>query len=127
MSVRVGGDQIPEVDTLEVKFRLFDGTDIGPIRCSTTSTVGMIKARILAEWPKDKNVVPKVVSDIKLISAGKILENSLTIGQCRQPLGELPGGAITMHVVVQPSLAKSKTEKSADGMPKKSNCSCSIL
>lgn len=57
----------------------------------------------------DKKVVPKAANDVKLISAGKILENNKTVAQCRLPFGELPGGVITMHVVVQPSLIKTKT------------------
>ena len=57
----------------------------------------------------DKKIVPKAANDIKLINAGKILENNKTVGQCRVPFGELPRGVITMHVVVQPSLAKAKT------------------
>lgn len=54
-------------------------------------------------------MVPKAANDVKLISAGKILENNKTVAQCRLPFGELPGGVITMHVVVQPSLMKTKT------------------
>lgn len=57
----------------------------------------------------DKKIVPKAANDVKLISAGKILENSKTVAQTRTPFGELPGGTITMHVVVQPSLPKTKT------------------
>ena len=57
----------------------------------------------------DKKIAPKAANDVKLINAGKILENSRTVGQCRIPFGELPKGVITMHVVVQPSLAKAKT------------------
>lgn len=45
---------------------------------------------------------------MKLISGGKILENDKSIAQCRAPFGDLPSSAITMHVVVQPSSAKSK-------------------
>ncbi|XP_026385920.1 membrane-anchored ubiquitin-fold protein 3-like isoform X2 [Papaver somniferum] len=101
---------MPEEDLVELKFRLYDGTDIGPIRYSSASTVSMLKERIIADWPKDKKVIPKAANDVKLISAGKILENNKTVGQCKAPFGELPGGVITMHVVVQPSLAKSKTE-----------------
>jgi hypothetical protein len=56
----------------------------------------------------DKKILPKAANDIKLINAGKILENNKTVGQCKVPFGELKG-VITMHVVVQPSLAKSKT------------------
>lgn len=57
----------------------------------------------------DKKIIPKAASDVKLISAGKVLENSKTVAQCRTPFGELPGGIITMHVVVQPSSTKTKT------------------
>lgn len=56
-----------------------------------------------------KTVVPKAVNEVKLISSGKILENTKTVGQCKAPFGEVPGGVIIMHVVVQPTLAKSKT------------------
>lgn len=57
----------------------------------------------------DKKIAPKAANDVKLISAGKILENNKTVGQCKMPFGELPKGVITMHAVVQPSLAKTKT------------------
>lgn len=57
----------------------------------------------------DKKIVPKGANDLKLINAGKVLENNKTVGQCRVPFGELPRGVITMHAVVQPSLAKAKT------------------
>lgn len=118
---------MPEEDLVELKFRLYDGTDIGPIRYSSAATVATLKERIIADWPRDKKVVPKSANDVKLINAGKILENNKTVGQCRAPFGELPGGVITMHVVVQPSLAKFKTEKKVDDSPKSNVCSCSIL
>lgn len=43
---------------------------------------------------------------MKLISAGKILENSRTVGECRSPLVDTPGGVTTMHVVVQAPMEK---------------------
>ncbi|KAD7479623.1 hypothetical protein E3N88_02759 [Mikania micrantha] len=43
---------MPEEDLLELKFRLLDGSDIGPFRYSPASTVAMLKERIVAEWPK---------------------------------------------------------------------------
>ncbi|KAH1204975.1 Membrane-anchored ubiquitin-fold protein 4 [Glycine max] len=100
---------MPEEEVVELKFRLYDGSDIGPFRYSPASTIAMLKDRIFADWPKDKKIIPKAANDIKLISAGKILENHKTVGQCRVPFGELPKGVITMHVVVQPSLLKAKT------------------
>ncbi|KAH0663679.1 hypothetical protein KY290_029609 [Solanum tuberosum] len=100
---------MPEEDLIELKFRLYDGSDIGPFQYSPTSTIAILKERIVADWPKDKKVAPKVANDVKLICAGKILENSRTVGQCKTPFGELPNGVITMHAVVQPSLAKAKS------------------
>ena len=56
----------------------------------------------------DKSISPKTANDVKLISGGKILENDKSVAQCRAPFDDLPSNAITMHVVVQPSSAKSK-------------------
>jgi hypothetical protein len=39
---------------------------------------------------------------MKLINAGKVLENSKTLAESRVLVGELPGCVITMHVVVRP-------------------------
>lgn len=50
----------------------------------------------------DKEITPRTVNDVKLINAGKILENNQTLLESRVPVGELPGGVITMHVVVRP-------------------------
>jgi hypothetical protein len=55
---------------------------------------------------------PKSINDMKLINAGKILENSKTLAESRVPVGELPGCVITMHVVVRPS-----TSDKASGNP----------
>ncbi|TMX05891.1 membrane-anchored ubiquitin-fold protein 4 [Solanum lycopersicum] len=118
---------MPEEDLIELKFRLYDGSDIGPFQYAPTSTIAILKERIVADWPKDKKVAPKVANDVKLICAGKILENSRTVGQCKTPFGELPNGIITMHAVVQPSLAKAKSEKKIDENQNQSICSCSIL
>lgn len=57
----------------------------------------------------DKKIAPKAANDVKLINGGKILENSKTVGQCRTPFGELSNTVLTMHVVVQPTLAKAKS------------------
>lgn len=43
---------MPEEDLVELKFRLYDGSDIGPFRYSPASTVAMLKERIVTEWPK---------------------------------------------------------------------------
>ncbi|XP_021690177.1 membrane-anchored ubiquitin-fold protein 3 [Hevea brasiliensis] len=118
---------MPEEDLVDIKFRLYDGSDIGPFRYSSASTVDMLKQRIISDWPKGKTVAPKALNEVKLISSGKILDNNKTVGQCRTPFGEVAGGIIIMHVVVQPSLAKMKTEKKINNSPRKLVCSCSIL
>ncbi|KAK9282771.1 hypothetical protein L1049_010992 [Liquidambar formosana] len=46
---------------------------------------------------------------MKLIHAGKVLENSKTLAESRILFGDPPGGVTTMHVIVQPPLAKKKT------------------
>ncbi|KAK8996188.1 hypothetical protein V6N11_076435 [Hibiscus sabdariffa] len=119
--------QMSEEGLVELKFRLYDGSDIGPFRYSPASTVAMLKERIVAEWPKDKKIAPKGANDIKLINAGKILENDKTVGHCKAPFDDLPKAVITMHVVVQPSVTKVKTEKKVDEAQQKNFCSCSIL
>ncbi|XP_013619762.1 PREDICTED: membrane-anchored ubiquitin-fold protein 4-like [Brassica oleracea var. oleracea] len=101
-----------EEDLVELKFRLYDGSDVGPFHYSPTATVGMLKERIVSEWPKDKKIVPKAASDIKLINAGKILENGKTVARCETPFDDdLPKSVITMHVIVQPSPTKPRPEK----------------
>ncbi|KAJ0100100.1 hypothetical protein Patl1_21812 [Pistacia atlantica] len=89
-------------DQLEIKFRLTDGSDIGPKSFPTATSVATLKESILAQWPKGKDNGPRTVKDVKIISAGKILENSRTLGECQSPLCDIPGGVTTMHVVVQP-------------------------
>ena len=75
---------------------------IGFVQCAEI-TFGLV-LMLLAEAAGQ----PKSVGDIKLINAGKILENWKTVSESRVPIGEIPGGPITMHVVVRPQT----TEKS---------------
>ncbi|CAL8997265.1 hypothetical protein PRUPE_1G510100 [Prunus persica] len=114
-------------DLIELKFRLSDGTDIGPHKYSPSTTVQSLKEKILAQWPKEKENGPRTINDLKLINAGKILENNRTLADSRLPVGELPGGLITMHVVVRPPIADKKNDKLLNDSPEKPRCSCSIL
>lgn len=74
----------------------------------------------------DKEIVPKTVNDVKLINAGRILENSKTLAESRVPVGEVPGSVITMHVVVRPPQS-NKSEKQQSNSPKQNRCGCTIL
>lgn len=44
-------------DSIEVKFRLFDGTDIGPSKYDPSTTVASLKEIILARWPQGGSFV----------------------------------------------------------------------
>ncbi|XP_004489446.1 membrane-anchored ubiquitin-fold protein 2-like [Cicer arietinum] len=112
-------------DQLEIKFRLSDGSDIGPKSFAAATSIATLKEIILTQWPKDKEYGPRSVKDVKLISAGKILENNKTVGECQSPLCNLPGGVTTMLVVVQPpNLDKGEKEASE---AHQSKCVCVIL
>ncbi|XP_034922799.1 membrane-anchored ubiquitin-fold protein 2 [Populus alba] len=112
-------------DQLEIKFRLTDGSDIGPKTFPAATSVATLKENILAHWPKEKENGPRTLKDVKLISAGKILENNRTVGECQGPLCDIPGGVTTMHVVVHPSSVEK--EKKAANQPRQSKCVCVIL
>ncbi|KAK6153225.1 hypothetical protein DH2020_012864 [Rehmannia glutinosa] len=100
---------MPEEDFVELKFRLYDGSHIGPFPYSPTSNIYMYIRKMKVFPFSDKKIAPKAASDVKLISAGKILENNKTVAQCKMSFGELPNGVVTMHAIVQPSLVKAKT------------------
>ncbi|XP_077213066.1 membrane-anchored ubiquitin-fold protein 6 precursor isoform X1 [Tasmannia lanceolata] len=114
-------------ELIELKFRLFDGTDIGPNKYEPTTTIGSLKEIIVDQWPQDKENAPKTINDVKLINAGKILENNRTLVESRVQVGEIPGGVITMHVVVRPPVLDKNNEKLASVSPKTNRCACSIL
>jgi len=42
------------------------------------------------------------------------LENSKTLAESGLHIGDLPAGVITMHVVVQPPVAKKKADKNKE-------------
>lgn len=44
-------------DQLEIKFRLTDGSDIGPKSFPAATNVSTLKESILAQWPKGKNEI----------------------------------------------------------------------
>lgn len=118
-----------DIKTVDIKFRLVDGSDIGPLKFASTSTVETLKNKILERWPEGKANGPKDTKVLKLIINGKILENDKKISDSSIMLPGVAGtDFITMHVLVQnPTVDKSK-DKKKDDTPKKSNkCSCSIM
>ncbi|GJN12758.1 hypothetical protein PR202_ga31065 [Eleusine coracana subsp. coracana] len=131
-------------EQFEIKFRLPDGTDIGPNRYAAASTVATLKETIIAQWPKgsvrprtpfrtlqislstDKEKGPKTVNDLKLINAGKILENNKTLSECKSPICDF-SGMTTMHVVVRAPTSAKQSEKRAAKKAKDVRCGCAIM
>lgn len=111
-------------DQLEIKFRLADGSDIGPKSYPAATSVASLKEGVLTQLPKGNDNAPRTIKDVKLISAGKILENNKTVGECRSPLCDIPGGVTTMHVIIQPS-SVDKEKKTSN--PPTQSCGCIIL
>jgi len=114
-------------EQFEIKFRLTDGSDIGPKSFPAATSIATLKESILAQWPKDKENGPKTIKDLKLISAGKILENNSTVGECQSqnPLCDTPGTVTTMHVVVQPPTTDKEKKGASDATQQR--CGCVIL
>lgn len=71
---------MPEDDLVELKFRLYDGSDIGPFRYSPASTVAMLKERIVAEWPKGQTGLTAL---IQFLLPPKVIVFSNEIGYCK--------------------------------------------
>ena len=42
----------PAQETASLRFRLYDGTDIGPLTYQLSTTVGAVKEALLREWPQ---------------------------------------------------------------------------
>ncbi|CAH9113339.1 unnamed protein product [Cuscuta epithymum] len=113
---------------VSIKFRLTDGTDIGPINYKSSNTVESLKTKIIELWPKEKQNGPKSIKDVKLIGNGKILENSKTVSESTPIVPEVAAAGITMHLLVTPKADKNKDKQNEDDTPIKSGrCSCSIL
>ncbi|KAG2697304.1 hypothetical protein I3843_07G099400 [Carya illinoinensis] len=98
-------------ECIELKFRIYDGTDMAHGTYASSTTVATLKQKLVAEWPQGKTITPKSMHDVKLIHAGKILDDNKTLADSRTTIGDLPCGVITMHVVVQPPVAKKKKGK----------------
>ncbi|CAH8383051.1 unnamed protein product [Eruca vesicaria subsp. sativa] len=60
-------------DWIELKFRLADGTDIGPINYNQSMIVSSLKEKIISQSSKASDNIHKTVNDVKLINAGKYL------------------------------------------------------
>ena len=39
-------------ERIELKFRIYDGTDIGHTTYASSTTIAFLKERLIAEWPQ---------------------------------------------------------------------------
>ncbi|OAY67588.1 Membrane-anchored ubiquitin-fold protein 1 [Ananas comosus] len=85
-------------------------------------------AKYLGTWllMTDKENGPRTINDITLINAGRILENSRTLEECRSSVCDL-SGVTAMHVVVRLPPSERGTEKRARKKPKGNKCGCFIM
>ncbi|XP_008660075.1 membrane-anchored ubiquitin-fold protein 1 isoform X4 [Zea mays] len=60
----------------------------------------------------NKEKGPRTVNDLKLINAGKILENNKTLSECKSPICDF-SGMTTMHVVVRAPTSSKQSGKRA--------------
>ncbi|XP_078444659.1 membrane-anchored ubiquitin-fold protein 6 precursor [Wolffia australiana] len=116
-----------EEELIELKFRLFDGSDIGPDKYDPSTTVAALKEEIVSRWPQGKSIAPRTINDVKLINGGRILENNQSLAASRVPVADVPGGVVTMHVVVRPPNSDRNQEKQPGDKSKQNGCGCSIL
>ncbi|XP_050110554.1 membrane-anchored ubiquitin-fold protein 3-like isoform X1 [Malus sylvestris] len=114
---------------IALKFRIYDGTDIGINTYAPSMTVSSLKKRLLdVSITAAKTVTPKSVDEVKIIHGGKVLENSKTLADSRITTGNQTGEAVIMHAVVQPLVPKNKrTGKKQKDMQKMNSCSCTLL
>ncbi|KAL0855866.1 hypothetical protein Bca101_061019 [Brassica carinata] len=119
--------EMAEVENqLEIKFRLTDGSDIGPKAFPDATTVSALKETVISQWPREKENGPKTVKEVKLISAGKVLDNNKTVKDYRSPVSNLVGAVTTMHVIIQPLLTEKEKKPKGDD-PKMNKCVCSVM
>ncbi|CAN7089720.1 unnamed protein product [Brassica rapa subsp. narinosa] len=88
-------------DWIELKFKFADGLKVTYVPSFQVFLSVLI----------DSENIPKTVNDVKLINAGKILDNNRTLAESTLPVGELPGMVITMHVVLRPPTLDKKSRK----------------
>nr|CAB3500468.1 unnamed protein product [Digitaria exilis] len=74
----------------------------------------------------NKEKGPRTVNDVKLINAGKILENNKTLSECKSPICDF-SGMTTMHVVVRAPPTGKQSEKRAAKKAKDFRCGCAIM
>mmetsp|Transcript_2685 Transcript_2685/g.3058 ORF Transcript_2685/g.3058 Transcript_2685/m.3058 type:complete len:124 (-) Transcript_2685:729-1100(-) len=113
-----------------VRFRMHDGTDIGPILLEKTMSVQGIKEKLLADWVTDNSSeakpAPKTIGDMKLILSGQVLDNVKILGELKLPnVGS--DSIVTMHLVIRLAVPPKSGGEAAETKPGAAHrCRCII-
>ncbi|KAK6129195.1 hypothetical protein DH2020_037025 [Rehmannia glutinosa] len=75
-------------DQLEIKFRLTDGSDIGPKNFSVATSVATLKENIIAQWPKERKW-SAYGKGHQVNQRGKNIREQQNGGECRSPLCDI--------------------------------------
>mmetsp|Transcript_13219 Transcript_13219/g.48159 ORF Transcript_13219/g.48159 Transcript_13219/m.48159 type:complete len:126 (-) Transcript_13219:453-830(-) len=115
-----------------IRFRFGDKPDLGPFKYHLSTTVGNVKEMLLSDLnSKDnENGVTVSAKDVRLIHAGKVLEDPKTL-QSYQVVGlsDESGNPFvnTMHVSIRPPAAPKTPEKRDQGnQPSQCLCTCVV-
>ncbi|GBF97273.1 hypothetical protein Rsub_09964 [Raphidocelis subcapitata] len=105
--------------------------DIGPFEVVESLTISQVKEVTFSQWPTEGPLSkenPTSASELRILCAGKFLENGKQLKDYRKEMGDPDAGAVvTMHVLVRPAAAGKAAAKDADDAAKqKSGCGCVI-
>lgn len=118
-----------------IRFRLQSGTDLKEQSVPPRSTVAETKQQLINSWvnaggPGGDASRPTGPDDLKIIHAGRVLENSKSLSDYTIPTSEV----VTMHLMIVPPAAKPEEPKVADakagaqaGAAETTRCSCTLL
>mmetsp|Transcript_35574 Transcript_35574/g.57537 ORF Transcript_35574/g.57537 Transcript_35574/m.57537 type:complete len:136 (+) Transcript_35574:178-585(+) len=108
----------------ELRFLIVENGKSITLRFSKTVTISFVKNKLIEQWPREiPGLEPVRNADaIKLIYAGKVLENGRTLEEYNIKENERS----TLHLVIRPPASNIQPE-SDDVANKAAKCSCTIL
>lgn len=99
------GEMAGGKEPIEVKFRLFDGSDIGPNKYDPSTTVAALKEFVLTRWPQGETSRPIDSSFYLPDSAGVYIQLRFTAPSC---FGRLLVLAALLFLILCPDPVKKK-------------------
>lgn len=106
--------------------------DLGPFEVQESQTVTQVKETAFTQWPAEGPLSkenPTSAADLRILCAGKFLDNGKTLSDYRKEMGDPDAGTVvTMHVLVRPAYAGKAAHKDVadDSKKAKSGCACVI-